>query len=423
MANTLAREYDECFYKDAVPGYQAEGTVVSTYVKRSTLTSDKVKGQFISIHGNQFRKATPLVKSTFVIVPANPQYTGWKKLISGTYRDAYTRSSTGGGRLGFVSSNMSLTSSSGDSVKCLATQVNHLSSMQNEAVTKALVKMADQKVNLGENLATLGSTLRLIGTPTMNLVNSLRSAWNDRKLRPYLSESYRQLRRRRAAARLPTDIADRYLEYVYGWKPMMEDIYTLVEMAKDNSENPLLLNARGSSTREYYIRPQTFSDSSGGHVTRVEGGGADLRTTRCSIWAKVLPEHAGLRALNQLGLVNPFSLVWELVPWSFVVDWVLPLGPVFQALTAPAGLQFVDGTISTRQRVRCSYEQEKVSGITRVTSSSPANGTFLKDSYSRTVLSSWPAPGFWVDTDPFRGDRPFKAIALAISNLQGLRNF
>lgn len=46
-----------------------------------------------------------------------------------------------------------------------------------------------------------------------------------------------------------------------------------------------------------------------------------------------------LFALASLGLLNPASLAWELVPLSFVVDWIVPVGPFLEAMTAGVGIE------------------------------------------------------------------------------------
>lgn len=51
----------------------------------------------------------------------------------------------------------------------------------------------------------------------------------------------------------------------------------------------------------------------------------------------------GLRQLNGLGLLNPALLWWELLPYSFVVDWFLPVGDVLTSLTAGIGMDGVVG--------------------------------------------------------------------------------
>ena len=45
-----------------------------------------------------------------------------------------------------------------------------------------------------------------------------------------------------------------------------------------------------------------------------------------------------LYLLQQLGLLNPASIAWELVPYSFVLDWFSNIGQVLGQFTAFAGL-------------------------------------------------------------------------------------
>jgi hypothetical protein len=46
-----------------------------------------------------------------------------------------------------------------------------------------------------------------------------------------------------------------------------------------------------------------------------------------------------LAQLNGTGLLNPALLYWELMPYSFVVDWFIPVGDVLASLTAGLGLE------------------------------------------------------------------------------------
>lgn len=47
--------------------------------------------------------------------------------------------------------------------------------------------------------------------------------------------------------------------------------------------------------------------------------------------------------LAQTGFTNPVNLAWELLPFSFVVDWFLPIGPYLETLSQWDGLEFLDG--------------------------------------------------------------------------------
>lgn len=290
--------------------------------------------------------------------------------------------------------------------------------MRNEAVTKALLKIADQKVNLGENLATAGQTARLFAGACKNLASYLKGMSDDKYMRHYLTKSYRDLRREG----VPEFISRKYLEYVYGWKPLMNDVYSLSKLLKEKTASPLLFTGSATSSRQGQGKPSAQYNNGGNNTSTTLGPPTVQMTVRCHLWGQIDPNWAGARSLNQLGLLNPVSLAWELMPWSFVVDWLLPVGSVLQALSAPAGLIFVDGSVSTKLVADCPYTNWfNAYSENNVESHTACTGTLRQRLYGRDVVTSWPLPGLWFDPDPLRGDRSFKALALAIASLNGVR--
>lgn len=237
-------------------------------------------------------------------------------------------------------------------------------------------------------------------------------------MKPYLRESYVTLMR----GGVDKKIASKYLEYVYGLVPLMADIHSLTEFAKEKGGGPLLLNARASSKRELSAEDQMYvnpSERRREHWLSISGNSR----TNVSIWARLDPQWSGARMLNQLGLINPASLVWELIPYSFVVDWFVPIGPVLQALTAPAGLIFVDGSQSRRVSARWDSLDHRYRSGDVYYNIQPATGVFQYEGYKRTRLTNWPRPGLWYDADPLRlrndgSDRLYKALAVAIMSLR-----
>jgi hypothetical protein len=98
------------------------------------------------------------------------------------------------------------------------------------------------------------------------------------------------------------------------------------------------------------------------------------------------------------GLTSPVSLAWELIPFSFVVDWFLPIGSAIQAFSAFEGLTFMSGykTYFTKSNVLL-----KVSENYTHVDVNPLNSYVLKDKGScfgfrvtmnRSVLSNFPSP-------------------------------
>lgn len=283
--------------------------------------------------------------------------------------------------------------------------------MRNESVTKCLNELANQKVNIGENLATAGQTARMFSNKADGLAGLLKAARNDPRIpNRYWEKSFRQLGREGVGNR----IARLYLEYVYGFKPLMEDCYVLSQMLKEQANKTLLLSAKGTARRSIEVGQGPLKTSSYSDIRR-ERGLADARV-RTKLYGRISDEWEGLRALNQMGLLNPFALQWELVPFSFVVDWILPIGPVLNAFAAPAGLTFVDGTtaLKSNETLTYSYHCDAGNWSVKYLPSTASVVPITYSGYRRVAYNTWPLPGLWVDPDPFRGDRIFKAAALSI---------
>lgn len=388
-------------------------------------SGSKSSGSWLTFSdGSKFRRATPLTKFSSRIGDGSPQVYVGKRTDAAKRGQPSFEYQTAGGMYG---DNLIANATCADLVNGRAV-TNAMGPptlptlMRNEAVTNALLELADQKAGLGEDLATLGQTIRLIRNPAELLYRSLRGMKDARYMRRFLSESFRSLKRKG----IQNAVAEEYLKYVYGWRPLMQDIYGLVEYAKEIGVKPLLLHSRGKSQSQAQIPDFSFTEISHKSGTTFRGG-SELLRANCSLWAQIDPNWSGNRALNQLGLLNPASLVWELVTWSFVVDWFVPIGPVLSALSAPAGLKFVDGTTSIRAKANAYLENwgtalEALSINWSTTQKATATWTY--DGYSRSTLSDWPLPGFWYNTDPLgldtNSDRPMKALALSIAGLKNV---
>lgn len=367
-------------------------------------------------NGAVFRHATDYARSTLLLKPVSPL------IGSFGYNSIHTSnvSTSNGGW--FYPNNLTSPNWAYAYSALGIGSINHAPGFEteerNEAVTKCLNELADQKANLGENLATLGQTVRMFLNPAKYLVSGLKRIHQDKSLRPFLRHSYRDLVR----GGVDRKIAGKYLEYVYGLAPLMQDIHSVATLAKEQANGPLLMSARKTAKRDLSrseIKFENFSSWINEYFEQMTG----KSRTSCSLYAKLSENYAGTRTLNQLGLTNPASLIWELVPYSFAVDWFLPIGPVLQALTAPAGLDFVDGSVARRVSMawsaRCELKPEYRDWVKHT---SVGRQDLLYEGYTREHITSWPRPGLWFDPDPFRlksdaSDRKFKALALAIVSL------
>lgn len=55
---------------------------------------------------------------------------------------------------------------------------------------------------------------------------------------------------------------------------------------------------------------------------------------------------------------NPVALGWAAVPFSFVIDWQIPIGDWLQSLDALKGIEWAKGTVTTRSK----YHSKKLGG-------------------------------------------------------------
>lgn len=369
------------------------------------------KGQVVTLPGGrQFRKATTYAHTSYSVTPNGP-FKASGRQWSGIW--VYSEVEDHGMEVGYYVDNATYSSSLfGGGYHAVPP-----TDLRNEVVTKALLKLADQKAGIGEDLATFRQTLSLFVGKGGLLLNALRAVRSRPEWKKWLFKSARDLR----ANGVTETSAKLYLEYVYGLKPLIDDVYGVAELLKEQGLHTLLINGRAKASRQV-VRSTASNWDSVTYSRHRRLQGQATGTARCHLWARIDPSHQGLRSLQQLGLLNPASLAWNLVPWSFVVDWFLPIGPMLEALTAPAGLIFVDGSLGFSSKQSVTYEYQHDS--TFIPASVVENGITSRmypvlesESYNRYVFRNWPLPGAWVNPDPFSGDRALKALALGIAQL------
>jgi hypothetical protein len=286
----------------------------------------------------------------------------------------------------------------------------------NASKVKALNDLASNSAGLGEDLATYAQTVRLFSSKAGLLAAILNSAKRNKKLAGLLSLSAAQ-----AAAKGGKEASSLYLEYVYGWKPLVSDVYGVYQLLKQYSAGlkPIIVHGHGKAK---WPLDGVFQTPPGTNGYKSAGSYKENLKATCDLYGRVDPQIIAFRMLNQLGLLNPASIAWEVTPWSFVVDWLIPIGPVLNAFTAPIGLNFISGTAALRSSRTISGEYHVRESTTDDTLSEtiidrPVSFTVIDEKYNRGTLSTWPIPIPYLDLNPLRGDRSLKAVALAITNL------
>jgi hypothetical protein len=129
-----------------------------------------------------------------------------------------------------------------------------------------------------------------------------------------------------------SNMAGLWLEYSYGWKPLVEDIHSAVNVLQKPFMSKVVRGKAKGTHHVYYTyhtQYETYEDTHDWVIMLQLQ--FNLSVSNWVAW----------RA-NELGLTNPAAIAWEVVPFSFVVDWFLPVGKYLQSLTDFVGLNRED---------------------------------------------------------------------------------
>lgn len=284
---------------------------------------------------------------------------------------------------------------------------NDLDILTARSIAKLLSGLKDQDVNVGVAVAEGRQTINLIAENAKKLA---KSAFSLRK--GDFAGAARELGlfpkgKKRKPSSATNSLAQNWLELQYGWKPLLSDIYGAAQfLAKQgNLSNRNRIQSQSTKT-------ENFSSQSETALEVVSDRWSMVHTVKYVVY---FSEPLGGNPPVALGLTNPLAIAWELVPFSFVVDWFLPVGTYLGNLDATSGLVFVRGCktefwkgISQRMEVGKSY----VSGSHRISLIKRFKKNWESVYCKRTKLNGFPSNKLPSFKNPFSGFHVANATAL-----------
>lgn len=185
-------------------------------------------------------------------------------------------------------------------------------------------------VNLYDMYRTRKEAIDMITKRVMQLVNAVRAVkagkWRSFKKSLHLNK---RLKKPRAFG---ASFSRTWLEHSYGWVPLLSDIYHIIDQTFEPPKIQAKARSKGQaeSTKTGYSREPYF-----GYGT--ESVFAKYSNT---MQVDITVDIPALQAASQYGVLNPLAVAWEAVPFSFVVDWFVPIGTYIEQLNNYAGLKF-----------------------------------------------------------------------------------
>lgn len=214
------------------------------------------------------------------------------------------------------------------------------------ALTQARLKLKGADVNLAVAFAERDKTARLVGDTALQLVEAMRKL-RQRDWRGACRALDLNPRRKPRGSSVPA----RWLELQYGWKPLLSDVYGSVDALARRRGDDWIVTAKGASSEaisEFWTpnppgaNPLALPNYGYGRATGVRG---------CFVRIDAIPKNDLLMVMASLGITNPLLVAWELVPYSFVVDWFLPIGSFVDSLDALLGYGEAWTSISHLEKV------------------------------------------------------------------------
>ena len=240
-------------------------------------------------------------------------------------------------------------------------------------------KVAGSDFNLGVFLAEGHQALEMITNAASRIYRSVTALkkGNLKAARRALIDGTTNGRGRPAPQKgVRKDLANNWLELQYGWLPLLKDAEASAQFLAHMLGWPMQEIVRVSRqvpTTISYVSP---SFSYEGYTTY------SRKSIKCILKEKDVAK--------LVGLTDPLSVVWEKLPWSFVIDWFIPIG---NYLSARGLAQALTGTFVTSVRTGVVAGGLKVNTTSGIYSKLLANEPTQKiGSFTRTVSSSLSVP-------------------------------
>ena len=252
------------------------------------------------------------------------------------------------------------------------------SSVTNLLLIKVLNRLRNSDVNFGVMLAEAKETAELFQT-SLGRITSMVNSFRRRRPKDFA------LARAHQGTASWRKTPQAWLELQYGWNPLMSDIYgscALLDSSKTRERN--FVTVKGKKEIKTTVS-QNLVACNGSVSIRQE---TDVVATQKIKLCYTL-SNFNLALLSQLGLTNPAEIIWERVPYSFVVDWFLPVGQWLSALGGDFGYSFKNGSLTNFYR----YSEVRRSVVS---SPGPAFVPDVRGSafyLQRSLFTSSPWPG------------------------------
>lgn len=214
---------------------------------------------------------------------------------------------------------------------------------------KAVDKARDSELNLGAALGEGHQTVQMIGDAATRIAKAITQVRNFNIPSAIAtlgySESLSKVRNQkikrawkydnqRGIIRDPSLGASRaWLELQFGWEPLLGDIHSGAEALANALNKPFNYTVKASNCKDNPSPSSKFDKRTGKQLTEtaVVGNANWVSFYDYQYSLKVKLGEPVTSIATKLGMDKPYSVLWEVTPWSFLYDYVIPIGTYINA--------------------------------------------------------------------------------------------
>lgn len=200
---------------------------------------------------------------------------------------------------------------------------------RNQVKARLSGKLHRGDASMGMTLATCGQSAAML-LSRFNQINDLMGMTRRRRAR-------RAIRGRPNARTLASDV----LEVEFGWRPFIDDIANCLSTLSQADMPPVRFRASIRPT----VYTRTLNQGNPERITEVNGRKRITATQSYSV------SNPNVWLLNQLGLLNPFQVAWDRVPWSWVVNMFVNANQLIGSFSDTFGLNQMGGSMTYSHRL------------------------------------------------------------------------
>lgn len=182
-------------------------------------------------------------------------------------------------------------------------------------LNRALTKAAIGDVNVGTFIGEFASTKGMVVNRMKSIQNFFANAKNlnfhdiDKSHPGKMTQA---LKDKISKDPVHVRLSNNWLELQFGWLPLISDVWNSLDAFRTS------LKTRGSTVKSTSRGKTANGRNSAGYIATVK--------------------NPALYSLTQLGLTNPLVVAWELVPFSFLIDYFINIGDTLKDVTSGLGV-------------------------------------------------------------------------------------